>query len=294
MRSEGRALTPGECLSLRFGSECLLNRQVSDEIIQSRQNPRVQAVARLRDRPEREARGRFIAEGLRELGRALERGVKVEEIYFCPEMFRGSEAAELVSRCRLNGIVCCEVGRSAFEKMSGREGPDGLLGVAHTWECSLERLNLSDKPLLLVAESIEKPGNLGALLRTADSAGCEALIVCEPVTDVFNPNVVRSSQGAVFSVPVAVCTSEEAALWMKKKGVRTLATSPAATKTFWDVDCRGPVALLLGSEKDGLSSFWLEGADEKISIPQAGLSDSLNVSSAAAIVLFEAVRQRRK
>ncbi len=267
---------------------------MSDEIIQSRQNPRVQAVARLRDRPEREARGRFIAEGLRELGRALERKVKVEEIYFCPEMFRGSEAAELVSRCRSAGIICCEVGRSAFEKMSGREGPDGLLGVAHTWECSLERLNLSDKPLLLVAESIEKPGNLGALLRTADSAGCEALIVCEPVTDVFNPNVVRSSQGAVFSVPVAVCTSEEAALWMKKKGVRTLATTPAATKTFWDVDCRGPVALLLGSEKDGLSNFWLEGADEKISIPQAGLSDSLNVSSAAAIVLFEAVRQRRK
>jgi len=266
---------------------------VSDEVIQSRQNPRIQAVARLRDRPEREARGLFIAEGLRELSRARERQVEVLEVYFCPELFRGVEAAELVSGCRAAGIDCCEVGRSAFEKISGREGPDGLLGIAKTWDCSLERLQLSANALLLVAESVEKPGNLGALLRTADSAGCDALIVCDPITDLFNPNVVRSSQGALFSVPVAVCTSQQAAAWMKAKGVRSLATSPAATKAYWDVDCRGPVALLLGSEKDGLTDFWLKGADEKISIPQAGLSDSLNVSNAAAICLFEAVRQRR-
>jgi TrmH family RNA methyltransferase len=266
---------------------------VSDEVIQSRQNPRIQAVARLRDRPEREARGLFIAEGLRELSRARERQVEVLEVYFCPELFRRVEAAELVSGCRAAGIDCCEVGRSAFEKISGREGPDGLLGIAKTWDCSLERLQLSANALLLVAESVEKPGNLGALLRTADSAGCDALIVCDPITDLFNPNVVRSSQGALFSVPVAVCTSQQAAAWMKAKGVRSLATSPAATKAYWDVDCRGPVALLLGSEKDGLTDFWLKGADEKISIPQAGLSDSLNVSNAAAICLFEAVRQRR-
>ena len=267
---------------------------MSDEVIQSRQNPRIQAVARLRDRPEREARGLFIAEGLRELSRARERQVEVLEVYFCPELFRRVEAAELVSGCRAAGIDCCEVGRSAFEKISGREGPDGLLGIAKTWDCSLERLQLSANALLLVAESVEKPGNLGALLRTADSAGCDALIVCDPITDLFNPNVVRSSQGALFSVPVAVCTSQQAAAWMKAKGVRSLATSPAATKAYWDVDCRGPVALLLGSEKDGLTDFWLMGADEKISIPQAGLSDSLNVSNAAAICLFEAVRQRRK
>jgi len=280
-------------LSLPFARESCFIPPVSDEVIQSRQNPRIQAVARLRDRPEREARGLFIAEGLRELSRARERQVEVLEVYFCPELFRGVEAAELVSGCRAAGIDCCEVGRSAFEKISGREGPDGLLGIAKTWDCSLERLQLSANPLLLVAESVEKPGNLGALLRTADSAGCDALIVCDPITDLFNPNVVRSSQGALFSVPVAVCTSQQAAAWMKAKGVRSLATSPAATKAYWDVDCRGPVALLLGSEKDGLTDFWLKGADEKISIPQAGLSDSLNVSNAAAICLFEAVRQRR-
>jgi TrmH family RNA methyltransferase len=272
----------------------VLTSPVPDEVIQSRQNPRVQALARLRDRAEREARGLFIAEGLRELSRAIERQVEVLEIYFCPSMFRGSEAAELVTNARVAGVDCCELGVSAFEKVSGREGPDGLLGVARTWNCSLDQLKPSANPLLLVAESVEKPGNLGALLRTADSAGCDALIVCDPITDVFNPNVVRSSQGALFSMPVAVCTSQEAAAWMKAKGVRSLATTPAATKAYWDVDCRGPVALLLGSEKDGLTDFWLKGADEKISIPQAGLSDSLNVSNAAAICLFEAVRQRRK
>lgn len=264
-----------------------------DEVIQSRQNPRVQALARLRDRAERTARGLFIAEGFRELARAIERKVEVAELYFCPAMFRGPEAAELVTNARAAGVDCCELGVSAFEKVSGREGPDGLLGVARTWDCSLGRLGLSANPLLLVAESVEKPGNLGALLRTADSAGCDALIVCDPITDVFNPNVVRSSQGAVFSVPVAVCASAEAVAWLRSKGIRTLATSPAATMAFWDADCRGPSALVLGSEKDGLSEFMLGSADGRISIPQAGLSDSLNVSSAAAIVLFEAVRQRR-
>ena len=271
----------------------MLTSAVSEEVIQSRQNPRVQGLARLRDRAERDARRLFLVEGLRELGRALERGVKVEEVYFCPAMFRGSEAAELVTRARSAGIPCCELGASAFEKVSGREGPDGLLGVAHTWDCSLGRLAPSAAPLLLVAESVEKPGNLGALLRTADSAGCDALIICDPVTDVFNPNVVRSSQGALFSVPVAVCSSAEAVAWMQAKGIRSLATTPAATQSLWDVDYRGPSALLLGSEKDGLSDFLLGAAAERIAIPQAGLSDSLNVSMAAGIVLFEAVRQRR-
>jgi TrmH family RNA methyltransferase len=266
---------------------------VAEEVIQSRQNPRVQALVRLRDRAEREARGLFLVEGLRELSRALERKIPVSEIYFCPSMFRGVEAAELVTRARLDGVDCCELGEAAFEKVSGREGPDGMIAVAKTWECSLAGLKLSAKPLLLIAESVEKPGNLGALLRTADSAGCDALIICDPITDVFNPNVVRSSQGAVFSMPIAVASSAEVVAWLKAKGVSSLATTPAATKSFWDVDYRRPSALLLGSEKDGLSDLMLKSADEKISIPQAGLSDSLNVSMAAGIVLFEAVRQRR-
>lgn len=270
-----------------------LFRWVAEEIIQSRQNPRIQGVARLRDRAEREARGLFLIEGFRELSRALERKIKIEEVYFCPALFRGTESVELVARCRLARIICCEVGQSAFEKMSGREGPDGLIAVAKIWDCSLGQLSLPAEPLFLVVESIEKPGNLGALLRVADSAGCHGLLVCEPTTDLFNPNVVRASQGAIFSMPCAVCHSTEAQAWMKANRIRSFATTPAASRVFWESDYQGRVAILLGSEKDGLSEFWLKQADEKISIPQAGLSDSLNVSNAAAIVLFEAVRQRR-
>lgn len=265
-----------------------------DEVIHSRQNPRVQGVAKLRDRAVRDARGRFLVEGLRELARALERKVVLEEVYFCPALFKDSSAARaLLGRLADAGVPLCELGESAFDKVSGREGPDGLLGVAETWDTSLARLAPGKDPLVLVAEAVEKPGNLGALLRTADSAGCAALVVCDPVTDLFNPNVIRASQGAAFSVPVAVATTSEAISWARAKGLRILATTPDGAKPLWDVDARGPVALVMGSEKDGLAAAWLAAADARVFIPQAGLSDSLNVATAAAVCLFEAVRQRR-
>lgn len=265
-----------------------------DEVIHSRQNPRVQGVARLRDRSVRDARGRFLVEGFRELARAIDRKVALEEVYFCPALFKDPGSADLVAAARAAGIDCCELGEAAFDKVSGREGPDGLLGVAETWEVSLARLALGPDPLVLVAEAVEKPGNLGALLRTADSAGCAALVICDPVTDLFNPNVIRAAQGAAFSVPVAVAPTSEAIAWAKAKGLRILATSPDGAKPLWDVDARGPVAIVMGSEKDGLAPAWLEAADARVFIPQAGLSDSLNVATAAAVCLFEAVRQRRR
>jgi TrmH family RNA methyltransferase len=147
---------------------------------------------------------------------------------------------------------------------------------------------------VLVAESVEKPGNLGSLLRTADSAGCAALVICDPVTDLFNPNVIRASQGAVFSVPVGVASSADTIAWARAKGLRILATTPDGAQPIWDVDARGPVAIIMGSEKDGLAPAWLEAADTRVFIPQAGTSDSLNVATAAAVCLFEAVRQRRR
>jgi len=266
---------------------------VPDEVIHSRQNPRVQGIAKLRDRAVRDARGRFLVEGFRELTRALGSKLALEEVYFCPALFKDPGSAALVDRAREAGVACCELGEAAFDKVSGREGPDGLLGVAETWDVSLARLSLGKDPLVLVAEAVEKPGNLGALLRTADSAGCAALIVCDPVTDLFNPNVIRASQGAAFSVPVAVASSADAIAWTKAKGLRILATTPDGAKPLWDVDARGPVALVMGSEKDGLAPAWLQAADARVFIPQAGLSDSLNVATAAAVCLFEAVRQRR-
>ena len=173
---------------------------MSEEAIQSRQNPRVQALARLRDRAERDARGLFLIEGQRELSRALERGVAIEEAYHCPEMFRGPEQAELIARCRAGRASVCQLGASAFEKVSGREGPDGVLGVARTWDCSLARLRLSALPLLLVVESVEKPGNLGALLRTADSVGCDAVIANTAIAAAKDPiGMARAMKHAVIA-----------------------------------------------------------------------------------------------
>ena len=218
-----------------------------------------------------------------EFGLGLQRSLK---------QIAASEA--LLARLAGAGVALCELGDAAFDKVSGREGPDGLLGVAETWDTSLARLDLGKDPLVLIAEAVEKPGNLGALLRTADSAGCAALIACDPVTDLFNPNVIRAAQGAAFSVPVAVASTADAIAWAKREGLRVLATTPDGAKPLWDVDARGPVAIVMGSEKDGLAPAWLEAADARVFIPQAGLSDSLNVATAAAVCLFEAVRQRRR
>ena len=151
-----------------------------------------------------------------------------------------------------------------------------------------------DKPLLrdLVVEAIEKPGNLGTILRSADAAGCDAVIVCDPVTDIFNPNVVRASTGVLFSVPLVVEESTRVQAWLREKKIRTVATTPAAEKIYSDADLRGPLAVVMGSEQYGLSQFWLENCDLPVRIPMAGQADSLNVAMATIITLFEAVRQR--
>lgn len=263
-------------------------------VISSRQNPRVQAAARLRERGERRERGLFLVEGFREVSRALAARVVLEDFYFCPELFKQPEAAQLAGQIRGMGTACWELGKSAFEKVSGRDGADGVLAVARCMETALDLLRLPENPLLLVVEAVEKPGNLGALFRTADSAGCAALLCCDPVADVFNPSVVRASQGALFSMPCAVAGAEEMAAFLQRKGIRVFATTPAAERDLWMANFSGPSAILLGSEKDGLSDFWLRrGGCEKIGIPQAGLSDSLNVGMAGTICLYEAVRQRR-
>lgn len=266
----------------------------STEVIRSRQNPRVQALARLRERGERDATGRFLIEGTRELERAIAAGVKPESVYFCPKLFKRPEGAEAVlAAAGKAGAEWVELGEEAFDKAGYREGADGLIAVAATWKPTLAALPApKGVPLYLVVEAVEKPGNLGALLRTADAAGCTAVLVCDPVTDLFNPNVVRSSQGAAFSIPVAVADNATAERWLRERGVTLLATTPAGTGMHWTPDYQKPSALILGSEKDGLSAFWFQKADSRIAIPQLGGADSLNVGMAAAICLFEAVRQR--
>ncbi len=261
------------------------------EFIQSRQNPRIQALVRLRERAERRLRGAFLVEGFREISRAG----KLDELCFCPKFFKNENAADLIRTATAAGARVFELSESAFEKVSGREGADGLLAVVQTWETALDKLALPENPLVLVVEAVEKPGNLGALFRVADSAGCDAIICCDPITDIFNPNVVRTSQGALFSMPCAVASTPEVSAFLETKKISVFATTPAAKEMYWNFNYAGATAILLGSEKDGLSDFWLTaGGADKIAIPQLGLSDSLNVATAGAICLFEAVRQRRK
>jgi TrmH family RNA methyltransferase len=262
------------------------------EKITSPQNARLKQLVRLRDRRARDEGGVFLIEGYRELRRAIEKGVRPHELYFAPEWFLGENEPALIAQAAAAGTQTFELSKEAFAKVAYRERPDGLLAVAPQWRRSLDDLPLSKPPFLLIVEAIEKPGNLGTLLRGADAAGADGVIVCDPVTDIFNPNVVRASTGALFLVPVAVAESEPVRAWLRAKGIRTVATTPAATALHSATDMRGPLALVMGSEQYGLSAFWLKESDVQVRIPMAGQTDSLNVAMAAIITLFEAVRQR--
>jgi len=264
----------------------------SPEKITSLQNPRVKQLVKLRDRRPRDEAGVFLIEGYREIRRALEKNIALREFYFSPEWFLGENEPALIEQAAAKGAQVFELSKDAFAKVAYRERPDGLLAVAPQWQRTLTDLALPADPFLLVVEAIEKPGNLGTILRSADAAGCHAVIVCDPVTDVFNPNVVRASTGVLFSVPLVVAESTVVHGWLRSIGVRSVATTPGAEKIYSDVDLRGPLAVVMGSEQYGLSEFWLSNADELVRIPMAGQADSLNVAMATIITLFEAVRQR--
>ena len=268
---------------------------VADAVISSLQNPRVKQLVRLRDRRPRDEAGVFLVEGYREIRRALEKGIRLTELYHCPDWYLGENEPALLAQAAAAGTPCLELSREAFAKVAYRERPDGLLAVAPQWHLGLDDLPApapGRDPFLLVVEGIEKPGNLGTILRSADAAGCDAVIVCDPVTDPFNPNVVRASTGLLFSVPLVVAESAPVRAWLRARGIRAVATTPAATQLYSDADLRGPLAVVMGSEQYGLSEFWLKEADLPVRIPMAGQADSLNVAMATIITLFEAVRQR--
>ena len=262
------------------------------EKISSLQNPRVKQLVKLRDRRPRDEAGVFLVEGYREIRRALEKGVKLDELYFAPDWFLGENEPALLDQARAAGAQLFELSKEAFAKVAYRERPDGLLAVAPQWKRKLDDLPLGAAPFLLVVEAIEKPGNLGTILRSADAAGVDAVIVCDPVTDIFNPNVVRSSTGVLFSVPVVIAGGEPVRSWLRQRGIRSVATTPAASALYTDTDLRGALAIIMGSEQYGLSDYWLKESDAQVRIPMAGQADSLNVAMATIITLFEAVRQR--
>jgi RNA methyltransferase, TrmH family len=262
------------------------------ERITSLQNPRVKQLVKLRDRRDRDEAGLFLVEGYRQIRRALEKNIQLTELYFSPEWFMGENEPALIEQARAAGAQLFELSKEAFAKCAYRDRPDGLLAVAPQWKNSLTDLKLSPTPFLLVVESIEKPGNLGTILRSADAGGCDGVVVCDAVTDIFNPNVVRASTGVLFSVPIVVAESTVVHAWLKDKGIRTAATTPHTTNIYTQTDLRGPLAIVMGSEQYGLSEFWMKGADTLVRIPMAGQADSLNVAMATIITLFEAVRQR--
>jgi len=249
-------------------------------------------VVKLRDRRQRDRDGLMIVEGPKELAVALERGLTLTSTYYCPDFFGDSEQA-LLERCKATGCPSLEVGPRAFEKMAYRARPAGILVLAEVPDLSLEGLaeNLPESPFILVVEALEKPGNLGTIMRSADGAGVDGVIVCEGVTDIFNPNVIRSSLGTIFSSPIAHASTEEAIGWLRDRGVRLVAASPDATELFTEVGLSPPCAIAVGSEKDGLSGAWLNAADECVRIPMAGAADSLNAAQAATLMMYEVVRQ---
>jgi TrmH family RNA methyltransferase len=260
--------------------------------ITSVSNDRIKRLVRLRDRRERDRSGRFLVEGFREIGRALDGGVAVDEIFVCDRLFLGGNETALVARAEAAGAEIVPVAEEPFRKASYRDRPEGLLAVARQFPTGLDRMDPEAPALLLVVESIEKPGNLGTMLRTAEAAGAGGVVVCEPTTDPFNPNVVRASIGTVFCVPLAVTSTRRAIGWLSTHAIRSLAATPTGARPFWEADLTGPVALVIGSEQYGLSDAWLRGAADRVMIPMPGSVDSLNAAMSAGILLFEAVRQR--
>jgi RNA methyltransferase, TrmH family len=264
------------------------------EVIASVTNPRVKRLVRLRDRRDRDDEGVFIVEGYRAIRRMLDQQITPTELYLGRDWFQGENEASLIDDAARAGTRVIELGREAFAKCAYRDRPDGLLAVVAQWDHSLKWLaaQLPTTPFVLVVEAIEKPGNLGTILRSADAAGVNAVILCDPVTDLFNPNVVRSSTGVLFAVPVVVAESAEVRSFLRAQSIRTVATTPGARQRYTDADLTGPLAIVMGSEMHGLSDAWLAEADETVVIPMAGQADSLNVAAATLITLFEAVRQR--
>lgn len=264
--------------------------------VTSLQNERVKALVRLRDRRERDEQGVTVVEEPLVVARALAAGVPLVAVYYCPE-YLDPEAEELLAELRAAAPECVRLAPPVMDKIAYRDRSEGLLLVARQVRTALADLDLSGSgsvaPLLVVLEGVEKPGNLGAVLRVADAAGADAVIVCGGGTDPFNPNVLRASRGACFHVPVVCADGDELTGFLADRGIATVATSPAADHAWDQLDLRGPVAVVLGTEHEGLSGRWLAAADHTAGIPMLGVGDSLNVSTTAAVLLFEAVRQRQ-
>ena len=271
------------------------------EIITSGQNPKIKALLELQEKSRaRREKGLFVVEGQRELDHCIAAGFVPDTIFICPEIYschpeRRPEPAEGRSEGSSfagEGYKVFHVSKNVYEKIAYREGTEGIIAEMKYKDRRLEDIKLSENPLIVVLESVEKPGNLGAVLRSADAAGADAVIICDPLTDLYNPNLIRASIGAIFSRQVAAATSEETISWLKANNIQILTAQLQDSSLYYDTPMTGPTAIVMGTESTGLTDIWRKSADKHIRIPMLGALDSLNVSVSAAILLFEAVRQR--
>jgi TrmH family RNA methyltransferase len=257
--------------------------------ITSPQNPRLKAAAKLRDRRDRVSTGRFLIDGLREIRRAIQSGVVIEEAFVRED----ADLSGLVEQLRQSGTRVLATATGPFEKLTFGDRDEGIVAVAQAPHRSLASMTLPPNPLIAVLEGIEKPGNIGAVLRTADAAGVSAVILADCVTDLYNPNAIRASLGAIFTVSVCAASTAQALAWLEQQGVPIFAARVDGSADYSSVSYRGPTAILLGSESQGLSAQWSGGKVTNIQLPMHGVVDSLNVSATAAILFYEAARQRR-
>jgi len=257
------------------------------ERITSLQNTKVKAVVALQQKSaERRKQGLLVVEGLREVEHCVEMGYELHSVFVCPQLLNGNPPS-------YPEAMSYEVTPEVYEKMAYRGGTEGIIALVKAKHPTLQDLKLQENPLLVVLERVEKPGNLGAVLRSADAAGADAVIICDPLTDLYNPNLIRSSIGAVFTVPCVACSSEECIKFLKERHIQILTAQLQDSHLYYETDMTQGTALVMGTESTGLTDSWRQAADAHIRIPMLGRLDSLNVSVSAAILLFEAVRQRR-
>ena len=259
---------------------------MEQQFISSLQNQKVKQLVLLQQKSsERRRTGLFVVEGVREMGHCMRAGYEIDSIYYCASLFPDLDLLQDIKNVY-------EVTQQVYEKIAYRGSTEGLLAVVKSKNHSLEGLNLPENPLIIILESVEKPGNLGAVLRSADAAGADAVIVCDPLTDLYNPNLIRASIGALFTVPTVAVSNAECITFLKERGIKILTAQLQDSEFYYDMDMTCGTAIVMGTEATGLTDEWRRAADAHIRIPMCGQLDSLNVSVSAAVLLFEAVRQR--
>jgi TrmH family RNA methyltransferase len=258
------------------------------EKITSVQNPKIKNIAKLQKKSsERRKQNLIVIEGVREISLAIKAGFKIQSLFVCSEIIEPEKIQQL-------GISndYSEISLSIYHKLAYRGSTEGIIALVEPRYQELSELKLRDNPLIIILESVEKPGNLGAILRTADAANVDAVLICDPLTDIYNPNAIRSSVGCVFTNQVVACNSDEAIEWLRKNNIKSYAAALTATDFYHETDLSGPTAIVMGTEADGLTEKWLRNTDKQVIIPMSGEIDSLNVATSAAILVFESMRQR--